>query len=268
MAEEGQELASLDFANLIGGPLNALIEAQAKSAITTANFIRQVGFDANNDVVNVKFRYEKTNDQGFTQDFELAVPFLTMVPIPYITIDEASVEFNAKITSVRESKVDSSFSQDVQHETNVGWWVRAKVNTQTSFQQKKSDTAKVERSYDMRVFVKVRNAEMPRGTERILDIMENVITQKQVSGVNKVSGLIESVTPGAAGTPTTVTLNTAEDIEAKWLLYVGATEVGPITDVTQIANKTVGVTPMDNKKAELLAAGVAFEARAPKSLKK
>ena len=264
MAEEGQELASLDFANLIGGPLNALIEAQAKSAITTANFIRQVGFDANNDVINVKFRYEKTNDQGFTQDFELAVPFLTMVPIPYITIDEASVEFNAKITSVRESKVDSNFTQDVQSETNVGWWVRAKVNTQTSYQQQKSDTAKVERSYDMRVFVKVRNAEMPRGTERILDIMENVITQKQVSGVNKVSGLIGKVTPGAAGAATMVELSTAEDIQADWLLYVGSTEVGSITDVTKIGDKTIGVTAADDEKAKLLAAGAAFEARAPK----
>ncbi len=37
-------IASLDFANLIGGPLNAVVEAQAKSAITTANFIKEVAF--------------------------------------------------------------------------------------------------------------------------------------------------------------------------------------------------------------------------------
>ena len=38
----GRELASLDFANLIGSPLNAVVESQAKSAITTANFIKEV----------------------------------------------------------------------------------------------------------------------------------------------------------------------------------------------------------------------------------
>lgn len=254
MAEEGAELASLDFANLIGGPLNALIEAQAKSAITTANFIRQVGFDKNNDVVNVKFRYEKTDDQGFTKDFELSVPFLTMVPIPYITIDEASVEFNAKITSVRESKVDSTFNQDVSHETNVGWWVRAKVNTQTSFQQKKSDTAKVERSYDMHVFVKVRNADMPRGTERILDIMENVIVQKPISGINKVTGLIDKVDKN------TLTLTQTEDIGNGWELFIGAKKVAAISKVDN-GKKEVEVTP-EKDGGDLIAAGVAFEARA------
>jgi len=36
MAVSGRELSSLDFGNLIGGPLNAVVEAQAKSAITTA----------------------------------------------------------------------------------------------------------------------------------------------------------------------------------------------------------------------------------------
>ena len=47
MAELGKELASLDFANLIGGPLNAIVDAQARAAIATANFVQEVGFDKN-----------------------------------------------------------------------------------------------------------------------------------------------------------------------------------------------------------------------------
>ena len=55
MPVSGQELASLDFANLIGGPINAVVEAQAKAAITTANFIQEVGFDEKGEVKNVSF---------------------------------------------------------------------------------------------------------------------------------------------------------------------------------------------------------------------
>jgi hypothetical protein len=40
----GKELASIDFANLIGGPLMAVVDAQAKAAQSTVAFIKRVGF--------------------------------------------------------------------------------------------------------------------------------------------------------------------------------------------------------------------------------
>src|SRR2546423_8946281 len=40
----GKELASLDFHNLIGGPLVAVVNAQAQAALSSVNFIKAVGF--------------------------------------------------------------------------------------------------------------------------------------------------------------------------------------------------------------------------------
>ena len=114
MPVSGRELASLDFANLIGGPLNAVVEAQAKSAISTANFVKEVAFDKNGKIVNVDFNYNRKNDDGRDQNFTLTVPFLTMLPVPYITISDAVVEFNAKITSINESQSESNFKQQVE----------------------------------------------------------------------------------------------------------------------------------------------------------
>lgn len=45
MPAPGQELASLDFHNLIGGPLIAVVNAQAQAAMTTVSFIKSVGFN-------------------------------------------------------------------------------------------------------------------------------------------------------------------------------------------------------------------------------
>ena len=39
-SDYGKELASLDFKNLIGGPLSAVVEAQAMAAESTVNFIK------------------------------------------------------------------------------------------------------------------------------------------------------------------------------------------------------------------------------------
>ena len=48
MANPGSELASLDFGNLIGGPLVAVITAQSLAAEATAKFIKGVGFYPDN----------------------------------------------------------------------------------------------------------------------------------------------------------------------------------------------------------------------------
>lgn len=59
MSNPGTELASLDFGNLIGGPLDAVIKAQANAAKSTADFIKSVGFDEDQKPVYVAFKYPK-----------------------------------------------------------------------------------------------------------------------------------------------------------------------------------------------------------------
>jgi len=70
MANPGTELAALDFGNLIGGPLTAVITAQAMAAQSTASFIKDVGFyqegqtDADGEEIGgtpiyVDFKYPK-----------------------------------------------------------------------------------------------------------------------------------------------------------------------------------------------------------------
>lgn len=40
----GQELSSINFAGMIGGPLSAVVEAQSQAALSTVDFIKAVGF--------------------------------------------------------------------------------------------------------------------------------------------------------------------------------------------------------------------------------
>lgn len=70
MPNPGTELAALDFGNLIGGPLKAVITAQSMAAQSTADFIKSVGFypegqtdaegnNIGNTPVYVDFKYPK-----------------------------------------------------------------------------------------------------------------------------------------------------------------------------------------------------------------
>lgn len=195
MAVDGKEIASLDFANLIGGPLNAIVEAQAKAAITTVNFIRDVAFNEDKKVVNVDFKYNRRNDEDQDEEFTLTVPFLTMLPVPYITVTNALVEFNAKITSMTTHESNDDFKTEATANANAGYWfASAKLESKTSYQRKSSTSDKEERTFDMHVKVEAKNQDMPAGTERLLTILENSIAEKKSStpGNSKIKAKIKS----------------------------------------------------------------------------
>lgn len=53
-----QELSSIAFDRIIGGALDAVVKAQNNAAMTTVNFIKNVGF-TNGKPTTVEFKYEK-----------------------------------------------------------------------------------------------------------------------------------------------------------------------------------------------------------------
>lgn len=230
MPNPGEELSTINFESLIGGPLIAVVNAQAQSAIATVNFIKTVGFKqkasedefggdtGTTDPIYVSFVYPKETqpyvprvlaDPGDPaadppippveaadpvpaqyEDHELRVPILTMLPIPYLRVEEATVDFNARINSVEYRKTDSTLKFSSKFEGKYGNFLTGSVKLNTSFSYQKNTQAgsRVERTYSMAVHVRAVQDEMPAGMERILGILEDAI-------VSKPSGVIDSGHP-------------------------------------------------------------------------
>lgn len=276
MSSPGTELASLDFANLIAGPLNAVITAQSNAAMSTANFIKTVGFDADNKPIYVDFNYPKeiapyqpkqnpkvieakvstTGGSGYTanqvinvsfsgasgeikatgtltadasgnipvntmveitnqgdyptttsvtatadgpsgptkptivvtlsslvpaseaifQEMKFSVPILTMLPIPFIKVDQITIDFNAKINSVQTQSEASEFSAAGNVEAGYGG-KRAYVKFTGSVAYKKTNAigSSIERTYSMGIHVQASQDEMPAGMEKLLNILEGAM---------------------------------------------------------------------------------------------
>ncbi len=161
MPNPGQELSSIDFESMLGGPLVAVINAQAQAAISTVNFIKEVGFKKKpaeeaaggdsgvEDPIYVTFKYPKELSPfqpavpanpgnpaavppipatpaipavpAVIEMQQLQVPILTMLPIPYIRIDLTTIDFNAKINSVEYRKTDTNLKIDTALEAKAGW---------------------------------------------------------------------------------------------------------------------------------------------------
>jgi hypothetical protein len=264
----GQELSSINFGAMIGGPLVAVIEAQTQAARATADFIKSVGFDKDNKPVYVEFKYPKevapyqprvpaqitavtvtAQGQGYDaanppvvtfapagamakavveggkvvrvelidagrytaeptatiaapptgtgtvaaatsvtwaaeqeavpaeyRDMKIEVPILTILPIPFIRIEEATVDFNAKINAM-ETRADSSdLAISGNLEVKQRWpGGSAKLNVACSYQKKSSSGESVERTYSMQIHIKASQDEMPAGMEKLLSLLEGAM---------------------------------------------------------------------------------------------
>jgi hypothetical protein len=187
------ELKQIPFAHLIGAPLTAAIESQALAAKTTIDFIKEIGFKNSNEfgiaidpandteignVRNVTFKYIKKDEQDEDKEFTLTVPILTITPIPYIRIDEMTIDFSAKLTDA----VVNAHSKDTTVKSNLsgsygGFFSPVKVNFRVSATHKTSSsrTASQKREYKIDIHVRAVQDEMPAGLSKILDILEDAI---------------------------------------------------------------------------------------------
>lgn len=208
MADYGSEISSISLGSIIGGALSAIVEAQSQAAYTTVNFIHEVGFEGEpgkRRPVYVDFQYEKTlapeaSEEGtepgadqeekdmaggtknptqaeaLKQVTNLKVPLLTMVPIPYIRVDDATIDFNVKINSVQETKSSTDAQYGAKTEAHAGYngfrfKTGIKLSASISNQKKSSTSDTVKRDYSLNVHVHARQDDMPAGVERLLDLL-------------------------------------------------------------------------------------------------
>ncbi len=206
-----QELNSLDFSVYIGGPLQAAVDAQHAASMSQVSFIKEVGFETRviptvfaadgttvitasktvSDLRYVDFKHYKrapnpnfrnlsttvpagTNiiDEFIEREVTIKVPFLTMLTIPALRIEEVNIDFNAKLTSVETRNVSSEFGASVEASGKL-WKVRFKASA--SYKRSTSSTTNIEKTYNLGVRVRAVNDELPAGLDRILTMLESSI---------------------------------------------------------------------------------------------
>jgi len=181
----GREMA-LPMEQIIGGPLQAIVKAQSLAANATATFIQQVGLlpaDPNNPgagsvarTVDFSFKRLKPppdDKSAVTQEtVSLTVPLLTIVPVPFIRIEEATIDFECKVSS---STLDTSqHNVGVEASASGGFWgVHFSVKASYSFQSTHKD--QVDKSATLKVHVKAVQDEMPGGLKKMLEILETAV---------------------------------------------------------------------------------------------
>jgi hypothetical protein len=168
------ELGSIDFATIIGGPLDACVTAQNNASLSTVAFIKSVGFENNGKIRMVDFSYKKevpdTANPGSTklENVAITVPFIAILNIPSLRIETCEVDFNVKLNSTFTKDVSSEFGLGVSAGGKVG---PVKFKVDVSYKRTSSTGIKVEKEYSLGVKVKATNDEMPAGLEKVLGLL-------------------------------------------------------------------------------------------------
>lgn len=189
-------LQAIPFGSMIGGPLNACIEAQAMAAQTSWQFIQEVGLNTNPDTgqkeaVNVSFQFMQNGHM-----VQLNVPLLTIVPIPYIAIHDIDINFKANISASSSSVSEQSSSSALDGSMEAGGGIKigpfhmdAKMNA--SYSSKKDSKATQESKYSveytMDVAVKAGQDSMPAGLAKVLELLGSALDVSDPEGTLEVS---------------------------------------------------------------------------------
>ncbi len=201
MTRAVQELRQIPFEQLIGGPMKAAIEAQALASQSTIEFIQKVGFkgglerddmmfedpaqDADaGELRNVKFSYEKRDEADALSAFELKVPLLAIVPIPYLRIDEMTIDFSAKLTDIIQRNTSSTFSLDTTVSGKYSSFfspVKLSFRVSAAYNRKSATSSTSKREYQMDINVRAIQDEMPAGLSKVLEILEDAIEDKKAT---------------------------------------------------------------------------------------
>lgn len=192
------ELNSLDFSVYIGGPLQAAVQAQNAASMAQVKFIQDVGFEttgtgstAVTKLRYVDFEYSKsapnpnylststtlptgtdTTNKFLDSQVTIKVPFLTMLTLPALRIEELTIDFNAKLTSTETSNVSDEFAASA--ELGINYKV-VNFKASASYKRTSSSGVNVEKTYNLGVHVRAINDEIPPGLDRILTMLEDSI---------------------------------------------------------------------------------------------
>jgi hypothetical protein len=188
-SEATGQLGALPFGNIIGGPLVAAVEAQAKAARSTVDFIQSVAYkplpsgttdpETARELQTVEFVYESGG-----QNVKLSVPLLSIVPIPYIRIDDMTIQFKANISA--ETASEDTTTEETKKDVNANvtgkyGWGPAKVEASfnASYSAKKDSTSaansKYSVEYTMDIYIHAVQDDMPGGMVEVLKILKENI---------------------------------------------------------------------------------------------
>lgn len=185
----------MELQDLISGPLVATIDADAMSAKRYLSYLYDLAFESFNYETGqagklrmVEFSYKTHNKQG-VQTQKIRIPLITLVPLPLLQVKEADFDFDIQIVDAVQANYNLS-NPSLQHESENSEEKKSKSNSQgirgqedfklrVAMARQEVKNASLNSTSgltaNMKVSIKMRQADIPGGLSRLLNLTTNNI---------------------------------------------------------------------------------------------
>lgn len=172
----------LPIEELIAAPLKAVCDSQRQLAASTFDYIMQVGFKdpfgEKPEPRLVDFSVERPLKTGGTSKIGIKAPFLGLVPIPAILVNEVNIDFQMEVTDTETTKSNTSADVSTEVSGRYGFFFargEVKVNGKVSSSRENTRTTNQTAKYQVRVAA--RQQPPTEGMSKLLDILASCVEE-------------------------------------------------------------------------------------------
>lgn len=170
-----EQMKGLPMRELISAPLIAACEAQQQLAAIALNYYEKIGFDDNGDTRCLEFKLERpvqVPGKITTQEVTVKAPFLELVPVPSLLIDNINVDFQMEVKDASSSKE----SDNAELSSSVtGKWFSTSVNVQGKVSTARENTRSTNQTAKYQVSESASQQKPTEGLSKLMDVMASCV---------------------------------------------------------------------------------------------
>lgn len=175
-SEMAEQFRGLPMADLIGGPLTAVCDAQLKLAASTFDYIDRIAFNVDRETVRLlEFdvnRPVETPDGYANVPTHVQAPLISLVPIPSLLVEDVVIEFQMEVSATTASKEAKSKEGSMGVTAGFkGFGVTASVTMAGKIGSSRENTRSTNQSAKYQVRVNAKQQKPTEGLARLMDAM-------------------------------------------------------------------------------------------------
>ncbi|MBQ2912575.1 MAG: DUF2589 domain-containing protein [Bacteroidales bacterium] len=172
------KFVGIPIAELVAAPLVAVCDSQKKLAQSAYEFMTEIGFNDEGKTRMVEFNLQRPIEGSpKPQDIKVQAPFLGLVPLPNLLIDDVQIDFQMEVTATESSAEKSASEGSTSANANFksGCFGGGPVNVSGKVSSSRENTRSTNQTAKYQVHVSARQQRQTEGMSKLMDIMASCV---------------------------------------------------------------------------------------------
>ena len=172
------KFVGIPIAELVAAPLVEVCDSQKKLAQSAYKFMTEIGFNDQGKIRMNEYNLQRSMEGSPNpQDIKVQAPFLGLVPLPNLLIDDVQVDFQMEVTATETStdKSASEGSTSANANFKFGCFGGGSVNVSGKVSSSRENTRSTNQTAKYQVHVSARQQRQTEGLSKLMDIMASCV---------------------------------------------------------------------------------------------